>query len=80
MGPEHADIDVTQILRTATRDGRNIFAVFRKKQGELLGRKQLAVGGLSKTKEIARGRKVENLKWKISESGMSPLEVRPKEC
>ena len=26
------------------------------------------------------GRKVEGLRWKMSESGVSPLKVRPKEC
>ena len=26
------------------------------------------------------GRKVEGLKWKMSESGVSPLKMRPKEC
>ena len=37
LGPEYADIDVKKILRKATREGRNIFEVFKVKgKGELL--------------------------------------------
>ena len=37
LDPEYADIDVTQILRKATREGRNIFEVFKvKEKGKLL--------------------------------------------
>ena len=37
LGPEYADIDVKQILRKATREGRNIFEVFKvKEEGEQL--------------------------------------------
>ena len=83
LGPEYADIDMKQILRRATREGRNIFKVFKVKEE---GEHHVASGdgrivkdtGYGKRKKL--GRKVEKLKWKISESGVSHLKMQPKEC
>ena len=85
LGPEYADIDVKQISRTATREGRNIFLTLQgERKRRAAGRKQVAMGGLSKTKEIASGnsleRKSRKLKWKIRESGVRPTKTRRRKC
>ena len=34
LGPEYSDVDVMHISRNATREGRNIFEVFRERERE----------------------------------------------
>ena len=60
LGPECADIDVKQIFRNATREGRNIFEVFLvKDKGELLVASKWRWEDCQRQKEIARGESLE---------------------
>ena len=55
------DVDVKQISRKATREGRHSFEVFKvKKRRRAASRKEMAMGSLAKTKESARGKSLED--------------------
>ena len=63
LGPEYSDVDVKHILRNATREGRNIFEVFKmKEEGKHL------VAGKLRWDDCQRRRKpLEEKAWKESQ-------------